>query len=79
MKLNDIKDFIVFGKVLSAGIVIAGYAFLSVWASNWLHKNGYGLFISLSAIIIITAFGIFQGWAILKANSESRSKHSEAS
>ncbi len=55
-----------FGKVLSAGLVIAGYAFLSVWVSNWLSENGWPLLISLLTIPLITGFGIWQAWLFMK-------------
>ena len=66
MKLNNLRDVIMFGKVLSAGLVIGGYAFLSVWCANWLSKNGFGLLISLTAIPLITGFGMWQAWLFIK-------------
>ena len=63
---NGLKDVFMFGKVLSAGLVIAGYAFLSVWCSGWLSENGFNIFISLSAIPLITGFGIWQAWLFIK-------------
>ena len=64
-KFKGIKDAIIFGKVLSAGLVIAGYAFLSVWVSEWLNQNGWPLLISLCAIPVVTGFGIWQGWLFM--------------
>ena len=63
---NNMKDIFLFGKVLSAGLVIAGYAFLSVWVSNKLNENGFNIFISLLAIPLITGFGIWQAWLFIK-------------
>ena len=74
MKLKDfknMKEIFLFGKVLSAGIVIAGYAFLGVWCSNWLTEHGAPLLISLLAIPLITGFGMWQGWLFLtKTNNK---------
>ena len=65
MKLKGIHDVIMFAKVLSAGLVVAGYAFLSVWLSNWLNENGWPLLVSLLAIPIVTGFGVWQGWLFI--------------
>ncbi len=65
MKLNNLKDVFMFGKVLSAGLVVAGYAFLGVWVMNWLSEKNFGVLISLLAMILITAFGLWQGWLFL--------------
>lgn len=65
MKLKGIHDVMMFGKVLSAGLLVAGYAFLSVWLSNWLNENGWPLLISLIAIPIVTGFGMWQAWLFI--------------
>ncbi len=65
MKLKGLREALMFGRVLSAGIVVAGYAFLGVWLSNWLAKNGWPLLIALCAVPAVTAFGIWQGWLFL--------------
>ena len=65
MKLKGIHDTLMFAKVLSAGLVIAGYAFLSVWLSNWLNENGWPMLISLLAIPIVTGFGMWQAWLFI--------------
>ena len=61
MKFNNLRDFFMFGKVLSAGLVVAGYAFLGVWLSNWLSEKGFNIFVCLLAMIFVTAFGLWQG------------------
>lgn len=65
MKLKNLREVIMFGKVLSAGLVIAGYAFLGVWLSNWLAKNGWPILIALIAVPVVAAFGMWQGWLFL--------------
>lgn len=65
MKLKGIHDVMMFGKVLSAGLLVAGYAFLSVWLSNWLNENGWPLLVSFIAIPIITGFGMWQAWLFI--------------
>ncbi|MBQ7733054.1 MAG: hypothetical protein IJT58_03435 [Synergistaceae bacterium] len=66
MKLKNLREALLFGKVLSAGLVIAGYAFLGVWLSNWLNSNGWPVLISLLAIPVITCFGMWQAWLFVK-------------
>lgn len=65
MKINGLRDVIIFGRVLSAGLVVAGYAFLGVWLSNWLASNGWPLLLSLCAVPAVAAFGMWQGWLFL--------------
>lgn len=65
MKLKGLRDALMFGRVLSAGIVVAGYAFLGVWLSNWLAGNGWPLLVSLCAVPAVAAFGMWQGWLFL--------------
>ena len=65
MKLKGLREALMFGRVLSAGIVVAGYAFLGVWLSNWLAKNGWPMLIALCAVPAVTAFGMWQGWLFL--------------
>lgn len=62
----NLKDAIFAGRVISAGIVVAGYGFLSVWLMNYLLRNAWGKLISIAAMIIVAAFGIWQGWLCLK-------------
>ena len=65
MKLKNLRDVFMFGKVLSGGLIVAGYAFLGVWLSDWLAKNGWPLLVSLGAVPVVTAFGMWQGWLFL--------------
>lgn len=65
MKINGFRDVIIFGRVLSAGLVVAGYAFLGVWLSNWLASEGWPLLLSLCAVPAVTVFGMWQGWLFL--------------
>ena len=65
---KNLRDVALFGKILSVGLVIAGYAFLSVWCMNWLVENGVPVLISILAIPLITGFGVWQAWLFLKKN-----------
>ena len=71
LKLENLRDAFMFGKVLSAGLVVAGYAFLGVWLSNWLVNNGWPLLISLCAIPAVAAFGMWQGWLFLRKDKKN--------
>ena len=73
MKLKNLREIILFGKVLSAGLLIACYAFLSIWACNWLIKNDWPLLIALCVIPLITGFGVWQAWLFVK-NSRKNQK-----
>ena len=65
MKLKNLHEFIIFGKVLSAGLVVGGYAFLGVWVSDWLIDNGWNKFVALMSIPVIMIFGMWQGYLFL--------------
>ena len=71
LDFKNLRDVFLFGKVLSAGLVIAGYAFLSVWCANWLNEKGFNIFISLLAIPLITGFGVWQAWSFIKLGVRS--------
>ncbi|MBR1671817.1 MAG: hypothetical protein IJ702_02715 [Fretibacterium sp.] len=66
MKMRSgLKDFAAFGRVLSTALAVAGYVFLGVWLSNWLQTNGYPIWLSLAALLLTAAFGLWQGWLFL--------------
>ena len=71
LKLENLRDAFMFGKVLSAGLVVAGYAFLGVWLSNWLANNGWPLLISLCSLPAVAAFGMWQGWLFLRKDKKN--------
>ena len=60
-----VDEFFMFGRVLSAGLVVAGYMFLGVWLSNWLNENGWPLLVSVGAVPVVAIFGMWQGWLFL--------------
>ena len=71
---NNLKDFIAFGKIISVGLVIAGYTFLGAWASGWLTANNYSKWLSLAALIGGVLMGLWQGWLVLTKNNKRDNK-----
>lgn len=65
MNDKNFREVLMFGRVLSAGLVVAGYAFLGVWLSDWLTKKGVNIFLSLCALPLITGFGMWQAWLFI--------------
>ena len=65
LKPDNLREVIMFGRVLSAGLVVAGYVFLGVWLMNWLVSEGWPLLIALMAVPVVSAFGMWQGWLFL--------------
>ena len=65
MKLKGLHEAIIFARVLSAGLVVAGYAFLGVWLSDWLARNGWPVLVALAAVPLTAGFGMWQGWLFL--------------
>ena len=54
--------------IAAAGLVVAGYAFLSVWCADWLSENNFPALISFTAIPLITGFWMWQAWRFMKNN-----------
>ena len=73
--VKNLREVIMFGKVLSAGLVVAGYAFLGVWVCNWLNTEGWPLLVSLGAIPVITGFGMWQAWLFVTKKFPLNRKH----
>ncbi|MBQ7155074.1 MAG: hypothetical protein IJR85_05930 [Synergistaceae bacterium] len=65
MKLKGLREAMMFGRVLSAGLVVAGYAFLGVWLSEWLVREGWPVIGAVCAIPVVAGFGMWQGWLFL--------------
>ena len=65
MTVKGLRDVLMFGRVLSAGLVVAGYAFLGVWLSNWLAAEGWNVLVAMMAVPVVAAFGMWQGWLFL--------------
>ncbi len=68
------KDIILFGRVISAGLVVAGYVFAGVFIARWLERNGYP-----SLLVTLTPpgaafFGLWQGWLFIASAVRSNKK-----
>lgn len=63
---RNLKDAAFFGRVLSAGILIAGYAFAGVFLARWLEGRGYAAWLVGATPLAVTAFGLWQGWLFLR-------------
>ena len=72
LKNQNLHDVLFFGKILSAGLVVAGYIFLGVWLLNWLMKNGWSVLISVLVVILMTAFGMWQGWLFIRTSMRKK-------
>ena len=62
---NGLKDVALFGRVLSTGLLVAGYAFLGAWLSGWLEANEYPSWLSFAVLPLTAVFGLWQGWLFL--------------
>ena len=65
LKAENLREVILFGRVLSAGLVTAGYIFLGVWLMNWLVSEGWPVILAVCALPAVAAFGMWQGWLFL--------------
>ena len=63
--MKNLREVVMFMRVLSAGLVVAGYAFLGVWLSNWLVSEGWPVLAAIMAVPVVAGFGMWQGWLFL--------------
>ena len=72
LKPENLREMILFGRVLSAGLVVAGYAFLGVWLMNWLVAEGWPVVVAVLALPVTAVFGMWQGWLFLTKNRKKQ-------
>lgn len=72
LKPESLREAVLFGRVLSAGLVVAGYAFLGVWLMNWLVSEGWPVILAMCALPLTAGFGMWQGWLFLTKNSKKQ-------
>ena len=59
------RDAALFGRVISAGLVVAGDAFAGGYLARWMEGRGcpaWGIFLTPLAAAL---FGVWQGWLFL--------------
>ena len=63
------KDAALFGRVISAGLVVAGYVFAGVylarWLERWVEARGYPDWPASLVPAAAALFGLWQGWLFL--------------
>ena len=59
------RDAALFGRVISAGLVVAGYAFAGVYLARWMEGKGCPAWGVSLAPLAAALFGGWQGWLFL--------------
>ena len=77
LRAENLREVVMFGRVLSAGLVVAGYMFLGVWLMNWLVSEGWPVLAALYALPVVSAFGMWQGWLFLTKGRKKQPPSSE--
>lgn len=62
---TNLKDVALFGRVVSAGLVVAGYVFMGVYLAQWLEGRGYPDWAVSLTPVGTALFGLWQGWLFL--------------
>ena len=62
---EGLRDAVLFGRVIGAGLAVAGYAFLGVYGARWLELRGYPGWLVSAAPAAAVVFGLWQGWLFL--------------
>lgn len=63
---KNFKDVALFGRVLSTGVLIAGYAFGGVYIARWLEGKGFPSLLVTLTPFLVALFGLWQGWLYIK-------------
>lgn len=73
---DGLRDAALFGRVISVGLVVAGYAFSGVYFARWVELRGCpGWLVSLVPLGA-ALFGLWQGWLVL-SRMPTRKKEEE--
>jgi len=59
------RDAALFGRVISTGLVVAGYAFAGVYLARWMEGKGCPAWGVSLAPLATVLFGAWQGWLFL--------------
>ncbi|NLL37162.1 MAG: hypothetical protein GX256_06535 [Fretibacterium sp.] len=59
------RDLALFGRVISTGLVVAGYAFFGVYLARWMEGEGYPSWLVSLTPPGAVVFGLWQGWLLL--------------
>ena len=66
---EGLKDAALFGRVVSAGLVVAGYVFAGVylarWLERWVEAREYPDWPASLVPAAAALFGLWQGWLFL--------------
>ncbi|GHV37202.1 hypothetical protein FACS1894187_13350 [Synergistales bacterium] len=71
---KDWQDVILFGQVLSLGLLVGGYIFAGVCVKNWLSGREAPYILIVAATPVFAFFGLWQGWLLLSHINKSRKK-----
>lgn len=63
---KTLKDIVLFGRVLSVGLLVGGYVFFGVYVSGWMEARGWAPLAVALTPVAMTLFGLWQGWLFLR-------------
>ncbi|GHS86909.1 hypothetical protein AGMMS49957_05850 [Synergistales bacterium] len=71
---RDWRDVILFGQVLSLGLLVGGYIFAGVCVAGWLNDKEAPYIVRVAVAPAFAFFGLWQGWLFLSHINKSRKK-----
>ncbi|MDR3230551.1 MAG: hypothetical protein LBT65_03855 [Synergistaceae bacterium] len=71
------SDVVLFGRVVSAGLLIGGYAFAGVYIAQWMKSRGYTALVVGLTPFVVGIFGIWQGWLYVRQTFMNGSRQNE--
>ncbi|MDR3265223.1 MAG: hypothetical protein LBT15_04330 [Synergistaceae bacterium] len=63
---SSLRDIVLFGRVVSVGFLIGGYAVAGVYIAQWMKDREYPPLLVGLTPIIVGIFGIWQGWLCVR-------------
>ncbi|MDR1875164.1 MAG: hypothetical protein LBQ90_09170 [Synergistaceae bacterium] len=62
---RGLRDVVLFGRVLSLGLLVGGYVFAGVFIARWMAGRGLSPLMVALTPVVVTFFGLWQGWLFI--------------
>lgn len=63
---KGLEDLMVFGRVISAAILVCGYLLLGVYLGRQLVQRGFPEWVAVVLFFVAAFFGLWQGWVFVR-------------
>ena len=56
------RDFALFGRIVSTGLLIGGYTIAGVYLARWMEGKDYPPLVVKLTPLVVVVFALWQGW-----------------